>query len=52
MASIIFERYTIMVKASARHMYSFDNQATISRAQNFIYNGKSRHIRRRYNTVK
>jgi len=29
-----------------------DNQAAISRAQNFIYNNKSRHIRRRYNTVK
>ena len=29
-----------------------DNQATISRAQNFIYNGKSRHIRHRHNTVK
>ena len=29
-----------------------DNQATISRAQNVIYNDKSRHIRRRHNTVK
>ena len=29
-----------------------DNQAAISRAQNIIYNGKSRHIRRRHNTVK
>ena len=29
-----------------------DNQAAISRAQNVIYNGKSRHIRRRHNTVK
>ena len=28
-----------------------DNQAVISRAQNVIYNGKSRHIRRRH-TVK
>ena len=29
-----------------------DNQTAISRAPNFIYNGKSKHIRRRYNTVK
>ena len=29
-----------------------DNQAAISRTQNVIYNGKSRHIRRRHNTVK
>jgi len=29
-----------------------DNQAAISRAQNFIYNGKSRHIRRKHNIVK
>ena len=29
-----------------------DKQAAIFRAQNVIYNGKSRHIRRRYNTVK
>ena len=30
----------------------FDNQAVISRAQNFIYNGKSRHSLRKHNTVK
>ena len=29
-----------------------DNQATISRAQNFIYNGKTRRIHHRHNTVK
>ena len=29
-----------------------DNQEAISRAQNVIYNGKFRHIRRRHNTVK
>ena len=29
-----------------------DNQAAISRAQNVIYNGKSRHIRRTHNTIK
>ena len=29
-----------------------DNQVAISRVQNFIYNSKSRHIRRRHNTVK
>jgi len=29
-----------------------DNQAAISRVQNFIYNGKSKHIRHRHNTVK
>ena len=28
----------------------YDNQAAISRAQNFIYNSKSRHIRRKHNT--
>ena len=47
MTSTIFRRYTIMVKVSARY-----NQAAISRAQNFIYNGKSRHIRHRHNIVK
>ena len=29
-----------------------DNQAAIFRAQNFIYNGKSKHIRHRHNTIK
>ncbi|KAK8557125.1 hypothetical protein V6N13_035229 [Hibiscus sabdariffa] len=29
-----------------------DNQATIARAQNCMYNGKSRHMRHRHNTVK
>ncbi|KAK8639650.1 hypothetical protein V6N13_138022 [Hibiscus sabdariffa] len=29
-----------------------DNQATIARAQNCMYNGKSRHMRRRHNTIK
>jgi len=29
-----------------------DNQAATFRAQNFIYNGKSRHIRHIHNTVK
>jgi len=30
----------------------YDNQTAISQAQNFIYNSKSKHIRRKYNTVK
>ena len=29
-----------------------DNQVALSGAQNFIYNGKSRYIRHRHNTVK
>ena len=29
-----------------------DSQSTIGRAQNSMYNGKSRHIRRRHNTIK
>lgn len=29
-----------------------DSQAAIARAQNFVYNGKSRHIRRRHNTIR
>lgn len=29
-----------------------DNQAALSRAKNLIYNGKSRHIRRRHNTIR
>lgn len=29
-----------------------DNQSAIARAQNSMYNGKSRHIRRRHNTIK
>ena len=28
-----------------------DSQTTIGRAQNIMYNGKSRHIRRRHNTI-
>ena len=30
----------------------YDSEAAIGRAQNHMYNGKSRHIRRRHNTVK
>lgn len=30
----------------------YDNQATIGRAYNVMYNGKSRHMRRRHNTVR
>jgi len=29
-----------------------DNQAAISSAQNFVYNSKSKYIRRRHNTVR
>ena len=29
-----------------------DSQSAIGRAQSNMYNGKSRHIRRRYNTIK
>jgi hypothetical protein len=29
-----------------------DSQSTIGRAQNQMYNGKSRHIRRRHNSVR
>ena len=29
-----------------------DSQSTIGRAQNSMYNGKSRHIRRRHNTIR
>jgi len=41
-----------MTKAMPAICIYCNNQAVISRAQNFIYNGKSRHIRRRHNTVK
>lgn len=30
----------------------YDNQAAIVRAHNMIYNDKSRHIRRKYNTAR
>ena len=30
----------------------YDNKYAISRAQNSMYNGKSRHIRRRHNTIR
>ena len=30
----------------------YDIQSAISRAQNSMYNGKSRHIRRRHNTIR
>ena len=52
MTSTIFERYTIWQKPMPAICIHYDNQAAISRAQNFIYNGKSRYIRRRHNTVK
>ena len=29
-----------------------DNQAAIFRAQNFVYNGKCRHILRKHNTIR
>ena len=51
MALIIFERYTIMAKTTAICIHC-DNQAAIFRAQNVKYNGKSKHIRRKHNTVK
>ena len=52
MASIIFGRYTIWPKPAPAICIHCDNQAAISRAQNFIYNSKSRYIRRKHNTVK
>ena len=30
----------------------YDSQSTIGRAQNSMYNGKSRHIRSRHNTIR
>ena len=30
----------------------YDSQAALARAKNSVYNGKSRHIRRRHNTIK
>ena len=30
----------------------YDSQSAISRAQNTLYNGKSRHIRRRHNNIR
>ena len=30
----------------------FDSQSSIGRAQNSMYNGKSRHIRHRHNTIR
>ena len=30
----------------------YDSQSVIGRAQNNMYNGKSRHIRRRHNTIR
>jgi hypothetical protein len=30
----------------------YDSQSAIGRAQSYMYNGKSRHIRRRHNSVK
>ena len=52
MASIIFGRYTIMAKPVPAICIHCDNQTMIFRAQNFIYNDKSRHIRHRHNTAK
>ena len=44
MDSIIFDVPTMCIHC--------DNQAAICRAQNFIYNGKSIHIRRKHNIIK
>ena len=52
MTLIIFERYTIMIKPVPAICIHYDDQTSISRAQNFIYNNKFKHIRRRHNTVK
>ena len=40
------------IKPVSSVMIHCDSQATIGRAQNDVYNGKSRHIRRRHETVK
>ena len=52
MASTIFERLPLWQESVPTICIHCDNQAAISRTQNFIYNGKSRHIRHRHNTVK
>ena len=40
-----------MAKTCASYKHC-DSQSAISRAQNILYNCKSRHIRRRHNTVR
>jgi len=44
MTSTIFERYIILDKPVPTIFIHCDNQASIYRAQNFIYDGKSRHF--------
>ena len=41
-----------MAKACAPICILCDSQLAIGRAQNSMYNGKSRHIRRRHNTIR
>ena len=52
MASTILKDIPLWPKPMPAICIHCDNQATISRAQNFIYNGKSRHTHHRHNTVK
>ena len=41
-----------MLKPMPAICIHYDSQSTIGRAHNDMYNGKSRHIRRRHNTVR
>ena len=44
--------YSILAKSVGHIFIHCDSQATISRAGSVMYNGKSRHIRHRHNTVR
>ena len=52
MASIFLKDIALWPKLVPAICIHCDNQAAIFQAQNFIYNGRSRHTRHRYNTVK
>ena len=44
--------YAYVDETCAIYLYTCDSQSAIGRAQSYMYNGKSRHIRRRHNTVR
>lgn len=52
MAKEPFGRHATMVQDNSCNCYVCDNQATIYKAHNMTYNGKSKHICLKHNFVK
>ena len=52
MAPEFLRRYSILTQTNVPICIHCDSQAAIGRAGSIMYNGKSRHIRRRHNSVR